>query len=55
MLPRSRVLCIGIERFALSCRAINAVTLGDMIYPPLTSVIENYTHLMAVCRAAEIQ
>ena len=28
-----------IETFALSCRAINAVTLGDMIYLPLTSVI----------------
>ena len=28
-----------IETFALSCRAINAVTLGDMIYLPLTSLI----------------
>ena len=27
------------ETFTLSCRAINAVTLGDMIYLPLTSVI----------------
>ena len=28
-----------IETFALSSRAINAVTLGDMIYLPLTSVV----------------
>ena len=28
-----------IEIFALGCRAVNAVTLGDMIYLPLTSVI----------------
>ena len=28
-----------IETFALSCRAMNAVTLGDMKYLPLTSVI----------------
>ena len=28
-----------IETFALSCRAINAFTFGDMIYLPLTSVI----------------
>ena len=28
-----------IEAFALSCRAINAATLGDMIYVPLTSLI----------------
>ena len=28
-----------IETFALSCRAINDVTLGNMMYLPLTSVI----------------
>ena len=28
-----------IKTFALSFRAINAVTLGDMVYLPLTSVI----------------
>ena len=28
-----------IETFALSCRALNTVTLGDMIYLSLTSVI----------------
>ena len=42
-----------IERFALSCRVINAVTLRDMIHLPLTSVIEKlYTSYggMQSCR-----
>ena len=33
------MLCLRSKTFALSCRAINAVTLGDMIYLPLTFVI----------------
>ena len=49
-----RGVMYGIETFALSCRAINAVTLGDIIYLPLL-LWQNYTHRMAVCRAAEIQ
>ena len=35
----TRGVMYWIETFALSCRAINGVTLGDMIYLPLTSVI----------------
>ena len=35
----TRDVMYQIETFALNCRAINAVTLGGMIYLPLTSVI----------------
>ena len=50
LLPRpcnsfeTRVVTYQIETFALSCEAINVVTLRDMTYLPLTSVIaELYT------------
>ena len=44
-----------IETLALSCRAISTVTLGDMIYLPVTSVIsELYTSYGSIQSCTDI-